>query len=347
MRITLPAICLLSTLTSLSWSAGAQIPDMTGVFRLPAPPEGFDPVAASNAELARYGFPSRPNPFARGAMPYAVWVRAMRAAKIRVEPQVRVTDRRHVPLIAAHRAGSVQAGTMGSYNWSGELLLSGATGYGASSYTEILAQWLVPAVQEPVGSCAGYDVMATWVGIDGAAGTSSDVLQAGTEGDTGCSNGVTTQNFYPWFEWYPGYEYQITNFVVYRGASVFVVVQAVNPTTANVTFVNLQNNTYVVGQVTAPAGTSLKGSSAEWIVERPSINNVLGTLADFGFEQMSSEIAYVASQINTGNYDVPGAPQGGRTGSAVTMVDAAGNALASSSPLGTYAQFVSVEGAAK
>ena len=347
MRAIVPAICLLSSLTCLSWTAGAQTPAAAGVYRLPAPPEGFDPISASDEALAHYGFPARPNPFARGAMPYATWARAMRAAKIRVEPEVRVTDHRHPPLLAARRQVSAQASTVGSYNWSGQTLLSGATSYGSSSYTEIFAQWLIPAVQQAIGSCGGYDLMATWVGIDGAMNTSGDVLQAGTEGDTACANGVTTQDFYPWFEWYPGYEYQITNFVMYRGASVFVVVQPVSPTAANLTFVNLQNNTYVVGQVTAPAGTSLVGSSAEWIVERPMINNTLGTLADFGLEQMSSEVAYVVNQVNTSNYDVPGAPQGGRTGSSVTMVDTAGNALASSASLGTSAQVISVQGATK
>ena len=226
--------------------------------------------------------------------------------------------------------------------------ISGATTYGPASYTEIFAQWVLPAVQEAPGSCSGYNEMANWVGIDGAGSSNTtDVLQAGTEGDTACSNGVTTQNFYPWFEWYPDYEYQITNFIMYRGASVFVVVQAVNRTTANLTFVNLQNSTYVTGQVTAPAGTSLTGGSAEWIVERPSINNTLGTLADFGLDTMSSEVAYVTSQINTAAYDVPGAPLGGRTGYQVTMVDSSGNPLASTTPLGTSAQVVNVEGAAK
>ncbi len=347
MRAIVAFTCLLSGMACLPCAAPAQTREAGAVYRLPAPPDGFDPVAASDADLARYGFPARPNPFGRSAMPYAAWARAMRAAKIRIEPQLRVIDRRHAPLVAVHRTDSVQAAATNSLNWSGEVLLSGAATYGASSYVEVFAQWLLPAVQEPVGSCAGFDVMATWVGIDGASGTSGDVLQAGTEGDTACSNGVTTQDFYPWFEWYPAVGYQITNFTMYRGASVFVVVQAVNPTTANLTFVNLQNNTYVTGQVTAPAGTTLKGSSAEWIVERPTVGGSLGTLADFGLEQMSSEVAYVASQIGTASYDVPGAPLGGRTGSMVTMTDAATNALASPTQLGTSAQVISVEGATK
>ena len=350
MRVILPALCLAAAAGCWSWSARAEGPAVNAlatVQSLPSPPPGFDPVSASDADLARYGLPSRPDPFTGRSVSYSTWLHAMRHARTRVEPQIRVTNHQHVPAMTLRRLPGIQSSTMASTNWSGEMLLSGASSFGAASYTEVLAQWLVSAVQQPPGSCGGTDVSAAWVGIDGAAASSADVLQAGTEADTGCSNGITTQNYYPWFEWYPAYEYEITNFTMYRGASVFVVVQATGSTTANVTFVNLQNDSYTVAKVTAPAGTSLKGSSAEWIIERPTVNNTLGTLADFGLTQMSSEVAYVASQINTGNYDVPGSPKGGRVGYMINMVDENGNPLATSSPLGTFAQVVSVQGAAQ
>jgi hypothetical protein len=350
MRFTAAALCVFAGTAGWVGTTQAETSEMGGriaVYTPPAPPAGFDPVAASDADLARYGMPPRPNPFARDGLAYATWSHAMKHAKIRVAPQVRVTRHRHVPAVALRRLPGEQAGTLGSTNWSGEIVLSGASSYGGSSYTEVLAQWLVSAVQQPVGSCSGFDVSSTWVGIDGANGSSSDVVQGGTEADTGCSNGVTTQNFYPWFEWYPDDEYEITNFIMYRGASVFVVVQATGPTTANVTYVNLETENYTIVSVKAPPGTSLKGSSAEWIVERPTINNTIGTLADFGFIQMSSEVAYVANQVNTGSYDVAGAPLGGRTGYMVDMVDSSNNPLATPHALGTTGQYVDVEGAAQ
>ncbi len=319
---------------------------MVGVSVPPAPPEGFDAVAASDEERARYGLPARPKALASRSLSYTTWLQAMKHAKHRLEPALRVTDRRHGPAILRRYAGS-QAGTMASTNWSGELLLSGATSYSSASYTEVLAQWLVSAVQQPNGACGGTDLSATWVGIDGASNTSNDVLQAGTEADATCHYGYTSQTIYPWFEWYPNYEIQITNFAVFPGASVFVVVQATGPTTANVTFLNLSNDVYTVLNVTAPAGTSLRGTSAEWIVERPEVGTTLSTLADYGFVQMCSEIAYVANQIGTANYDLPGAPMGGRTGGLIEMVDTSNNPLSTPYALGPTAQVVSVAGAAQ
>ena len=60
----------------------AQLPNLTLVqpqpFFHPAPPAGFDPVSASDAELRTYGLPSRP-PVVSAA--YATWVNRMRNVK--------------------------------------------------------------------------------------------------------------------------------------------------------------------------------------------------------------------------------------------------------------------------
>ena len=46
----------------------------TKVFTYPQPPQGFDPLAASDAELAKYGFPPRPDPQKAPAL-YEQWKR--------------------------------------------------------------------------------------------------------------------------------------------------------------------------------------------------------------------------------------------------------------------------------
>jgi hypothetical protein len=117
-------------------------------------------------------------------------------------------------------------------------------------------------------------------------------------------------------------------------------------TTANATFVDLQSNQYTVIGFAAPAGTSLKGDSAEWIVERPSINNVLGHLADYGMVWISSEVAYLRSELNTNSYDVAGTGAPGRTPYALTMVDSNGNSLAYTNLEGSSAQVLAVTGSA-
>jgi hypothetical protein len=314
---------------------------------LPAPPAGFRPLLASDGDLARYGLPPRPARGGRNPAAYAGWSRAMAAARAFVVPQVRITARRHGPAIGVARLVSTQSGAMTSLNWGGQALANGATGYGPASFGEIEAEWLVSAVQQPVGTCGGTDVSSIWVGIDGLNGASGDVMQAGTEADASCSNGVTAQNDYPWFEWYPGYEYEITNFPVSPGTSIYVVVQATGATTANATYVNLQTGLYTVAPFSAPAGTVLKGNSAEWIVERPTVNKTLGTLADFGMAAMTTEVAFLQPYESTFNFNVPGTPGAGQSGDTVTMVDGNGNALANSSPQGPAAQFMFVQGAAK
>jgi len=349
MRIVVSIVLAVGTLASTpcARAADAPRPQLSYVFAYPAPPAGFKPLTASDDELARYGLPARPNPFGKNPTLYATWARAMKAARFRVEPQIRITDRRHVPAIGLAHATSRKAGELTSTNWAGQAILSNATSFGQSSYTKILSEWLVSAVQQAIGTCTSVDVSATWVGLDGTGG-SSDVLQAGTEADAYCSRGVASANYYAWFEWYPANEYEITNFAVYPGAPVFVVLQATSATTGTATFVNLQSNQYTTVGLSAPSGTTLKGNSAEWIVERPSTgnNNVTGTLADYGMIWLSSEVAYLASELNTGNYDVPGAPGAGRTGYTLTMTDNYGQVLATPYPQGTSAEDLGVSGSA-
>ena len=200
-------------------------------------------------------------------------------------------------------------------------------------------------MQQPPGLCGGTDVSAIWVGIDGIGG-SNDVLQGGTEADASCAGGNTSAVFYPWFEWFPAYEYEITNFPIKAGSPLLVVVQASNATTATVIYVNIETQQYTVAPLSAPAGTSLRGNSAEWIVERPSLGTpgTIGTLADFGMALVTSEVAFLSSEIGTNTYDVPGAPGGGRTGYAITMVDSSSATLAYPRPQGTSAQEVDAAG---
>jgi hypothetical protein len=344
MRILLTASLVLGSLAGNATAADTQeAHPQPFIFRYPTPPAGFKPLTASDEDLAKYGLPARPNPFARSTVPYASWARAMSAAHTRIEPLVRATGRRHSPALRAARLLSRQAGALQSTNWAGQTILNPVTSFGATSYTEILGQWVVSAVQEAIGTCGGTDVSATWIGIDGSNG-SSDVLQAGTEADASCNN----SNYYAWFEWYPGDEYEITNFASYPGAPIFVVVQATSATTGTATFVNLQSNEYTTVGIAAPAGTRLTGNTAEWIVERPASgnNNKLGNLADYGMIWISSEVAYLANEVGTGSYDVPGNPGGNRISYTYTMFDDNGNVLANSFPQGPSAQDLNVSGPA-
>jgi hypothetical protein len=96
----------------------------------------------------------------------------------------------------------------------------------------------------------------------------------------------------------------------------------------------------------APAGTRLTGNSAEWIVERPTVNNVLGKLANYGLVWMTSEVAFVESGLSTNTYDVAGTGAPGRTPYVLDMVDSNGYPLANAFPQGTTAEYWNVAGTA-
>jgi hypothetical protein len=339
MRLVAAVTFLLGTV------AAAMAGETPSIYRFPTPPTGFAPITASDAELAKYGLPPRPNPFVHSALPYATWSRAMAAAHTPVEPQVVHTGRRHIRAIVINAGRARRAGTEQSTNWAGQALINPVGSFGAGSYAEVVGQWVVPAVQQAIGTCGGTDVSAIWVGIDGTGG-SSDVAQAGTEADASCSGGVNRPSYYAWFEWYPGDEYEVSNFPIAPGESVLVVVQATSATTANATFVDVQSNQYTVLGFAAPSGTTLVGDSAEWIVERPTIGKSLGKLADYGLIWMSSEIAYMQDELNTGSYDLGGVGGPGRTPVTLNMIDDNGNPLSNAFPQGPSAQYFNVVGSA-
>ena len=56
------------------------LPTSPSIHTYPEPPKGFNPVTATDVELATYGFPPRPD---KQTDPdhYALWERAMRAAR--------------------------------------------------------------------------------------------------------------------------------------------------------------------------------------------------------------------------------------------------------------------------
>jgi hypothetical protein len=86
----------------------------------------------------------------------------------------------------------------------------------------VIGEWTVPDVAADPGDYYA----AEWVGIDGE--WSSDVLQAGTE--TEIVGGV--HHTYPWWEWFPEDEVQITNLPVSAGDIMVCYIVAKSATQA-------------------------------------------------------------------------------------------------------------------
>ena len=156
-----------------------------------------------------------------------------------------------------------------SSNWSGY----SATG---ETFTAVTGTWTVPTV-----SCSSSSTYSSqWVGIDGDG--SGTVEQDGTETD--CVGGVATYN--AWYEMYGDRSVSGGNEVPL--SSVTYPVLPGDVMTASVT---VSGSSWTLGLHDASQGwtssTNIVWSgpakaSAEWIVERPTVNGSISSLANFG-----------------------------------------------------------------
>ncbi len=355
------ALLLVLPLTTLNASGQVQTvqlapnhlaTNIAGVTTSIAPPEGFNPIEASAADLAKYGFPPRPDQ-SLAPKQFASWSKAMAASQTRVFASLEKTDLVHGPKRAAVPAKNVQAegveNTSYSSNWSGQVMLSGATSYNSTStFYEVLADYVVPTAEIAFSGPSTYwRYSSSWVGIDGW--NSGDVLQTGTESDAYCnsSNNAISYNidsascayYSAWVEWYPNGSYRINNvsFPVAAGDDIYVFVWHTSATVGFVYVLNYNNNQSVEYELTAPSGSSLIGNSAECIVERPGISGGLATLTNYVSDYFSDCYAYTE---NFTFYDAAAALS-------VDMLDNSGYVISYPTLLGPYGIWFQDENSAR
>lgn len=277
--------------------------NLPGATTIAAPPAGFDPLAASDEDLAYHGFPPRPNQNTEPKA-YATWARAMQHSKFRAVPTLEQTSVFHGPSQHA-KPGAINtaavsnnvsladqpSNTSYSYNWSGYVDFSGATSYGSKSYYFLVNDFTVPVAEQAFGACTGgWDWGSAWNGIDGWG--SADVLQAGIEFDAYCSGSTRASYYSAWYEWYPYGEVRIGGFPIAPGDDIFVEVWNTSATAGHAYLVNYNNNQSVNISFSAPAGTYLVGNSAEWVVERPSVGGSLTNLTNYIMDPFWDAYAY-------------------------------------------------------
>lgn len=238
----------------------------------PRPPAGFDPRGASPLELLHYGMPRRPDP---EVMPQlaARWDQVFGRKLTYITPAFQPMKELLPGIGEMDR--QLDAGTSNSI-WSGSVVTTTTT----DKFTSITAGWNVADVAPPADA-AGSWWSVSWIGIDGYGG--SDVCQIGTvQAVTQAANGSISKSVYAWTEWYPQSWQAISNFPVNFGDDISALLCIQSPTEASFNMVNLTTGAQTGFSFAAPAGTTLAGNTAVWIVERPGINGSTSQLPDFG-----------------------------------------------------------------
>ena len=291
----------------------------------PMPPANFNPVTASDAALAHYGFPPRPNA-ATAPDDYAFWRHLVTLPAKRVNPTLRATKVYNGPAQIGPLAARSANGPTGtsSNNWSGYAIVDGKNPFKATN-TYVYGAFVVPTARQAFGACKGTVYSSSWVGIDGF--NSSDVFQAGIEADATCSANKTTAYYTAWYEWFPISEIAISSPPVAPGNLIYVYIWNVSQTQGWYYMANDTQNVYSTLEFKAPKGTKLTGNSVEWIVERPGIGGSLSNLMNY-----TAIPWYYARAANSARGSLEYSPGTAPTGTlySITMIDSSSNEISQS-----------------
>lgn len=181
-----------------------------------------------------------------------------------------------------------------SSNWSGYAAATSLTNPAKKVVTSVSGAWTVPALT----STPDHSYSSAWVGIDGYS--SSTVEQIGTEHDW--VDGA--QQNYAWFEMYPSAGYEIQGFPVSQGDVIAGVVNYIGANTFQLILINYTEQVFTIIPTQYTVSSKAKRSSAEWIVEAPSLVSVL-PLANFGtttFMDCSATINGRTGSINNSHW---------------------------------------------
>jgi hypothetical protein len=271
------AVSALGAATANAQSASDAPSGVAGVVSVAPPPAGFDALHAAPEARRRFAVP--PAPDARiAATAYQRWRAAVAAPRRVATPVLERTEIYNGPdrRVGATTRHSNGTDTFTSSNWSGTSIVGGTF----AQEQAIIGEFVVPTARQAFGICTGaWDYAALWPGIDGNG--SNDVLQAGAEVDAYCSLGVTGSFYSAWVEWYPFPEVRVSAPTLNPGDLVFIEVWSSSPTSGYAYFYDYSTQEAAQYHLTAPYGTALQGSSVEWIVERPGLQNGLATLTNY------------------------------------------------------------------
>jgi hypothetical protein len=173
-----------------------------------------------------------------------------------------------------------------SLDWSGYVVVSDS-GNPQPVFSGVNGSWTIPKVTPSQND----EFSAVWIGIGGQLDDS--LIQTGTEQDS--ING--TEAYSAWYELLPNNSVTITTINVTQGDEI----------TAWISLVDSATNQWSIEITDLTNGESFQQSfqydssklSAEWIVERPTVDSTLGTLANFGSATFTDSKATTSNATGT------------------------------------------------
>lgn len=251
------------------------------------PPDGFEPLKASEEQLEKYGFPPKPSD---DSADYAEWYEMMKNYKGTVTPEISVVEKDATESLekfqqirdssnSSRTSGDFYAATnRTSLNWSGYVsdLGDSSTKY----YIQAKMQFTQPTISSIESGKTNLN--SYWIGFGGFNG-SQKLVQAGT-------STLGLNNHRAWFEYLSSCGGQtvsmqfIDSLNIRAGDTIYVYIsfQKAN----NLFNYYISNNTtgYTTSDIieNLNSSTQFDGTCVEWIVERCSSGNTPLSLGNYG-----------------------------------------------------------------
>ncbi len=292
-------ICLAGAVTLPASAAGeseaaraiylsaATVPtNLANIHTYADPPKGFNPLTATDVELATYGFPQRPDKQADPGH-YAMWERAMTAAKIRWHGDLKPAPSSGRGMIPAGSSRTQPVGQLQVQPQTGPQHLSNISGSGVilnngvkkwsstASFSDIWTEISVPVSQLPFDNttgCTAPDYFSlSLAGIDGEILFGANGVpfflpeeNAGVLSAVNCSNSAV---YYAYVGWEEGWS---SVFQVYPGDIFYTELHAFGGCNNGSAYVeDLTTLTYNSYTISNPCDRTQIGRFANWMVWRP------------------------------------------------------------------------------
>jgi hypothetical protein len=247
---------------------------------LPLSGEQFDPRTAAPKLLRDFGIPPRPD---RAAQPRlsSIW-ESIFLRRLHKAPLEQKVDDSHSHGFRKldHRAPEHTG--IGNLSWSGAVLPS----LRAEPFTFVAGFWNVPRPYPPPAAKEGEYRSSAWVGLDGW--NSAELPQIGTAQVVEVNKDGFRSETYSWWQWWAkdnsGPPVRIESLPVAPGDLVFCCVSVVSPCRVQLFIQNQSKGQSAAIEVEAPGKSTVAGTTAEWIVERPRdpLTQELFPLPQFG-----------------------------------------------------------------